>query len=113
VSKSGLAAVERVFSQNLQKKPARQSFLLPYAGFYTRAVLLFAMGQTVEKAVYQNGDAGREIIKIEREWVESRSNGDAPFTENLLAGHHLGFEPFRISTRPDNLSRSYHVALTF
>jgi hypothetical protein len=51
----------------------------------TYTILSFAMGQNVNMAADQSDNAEQEIIKIEREWVESRSNSDAAFSENLLA----------------------------
>jgi Domain of unknown function (DUF4440) len=59
----------------------------------THTIVSLAMGQTVGNATYQNDGAKQQIIKIEREWDESRSNGDATFSETLLADDYIGITP--------------------
>jgi pimeloyl-ACP methyl ester carboxylesterase len=59
----------------------------------TITIASFAIGQNVNKAADQNDNAEQEISKIEREWVESRSNSDATFSENLLADDYIGITP--------------------
>lgn len=59
----------------------------------TLTLVSLASGQTVDEGEQQSGSAEQEIIKIEREWVESRSKGDASFSESLLADDYIGITP--------------------
>ena len=59
----------------------------------TYLIVSLALSHPVDKRSSQSGNAEQEITKIEREWVESRSNGDAAFSENLLAVDYLGITP--------------------
>src|SRR5262245_30761314 len=59
----------------------------------TYLIVSLALSQSVDKSADRSSNAQQEIYKIEREWVESRSNGDATFSENLLAIDYIGITP--------------------
>ncbi|MCI0661464.1 MAG: alpha/beta fold hydrolase [Acidobacteria bacterium] len=59
----------------------------------TIQIVALSLSQTVDWSSSDNSNAEQEIIKLEHEWVESRSKGDASYSENLLAADYIGITP--------------------
>lgn len=59
----------------------------------TLSAASLASTQSVDEGARRSGNAAQEIMKIEREWIESRSEADATYSESLMADDYRGTTP--------------------